>query len=56
MTMATVEYSDKPRSTLVDIALMPTLLVFITRWREARRAAHLARIERILSKGLSAME
>jgi hypothetical protein len=54
--MATIEYFEKPKSPLVAMALMPTLLAFITRWRLARRAAHSARIERILSNGLSAIE
>ena len=33
--------------------MMTWLLAFITRWRAARRAAHLIRIQRTVSKGLS---
>ena len=35
---------------------MSWLLAFITRWRAARRAAHLIRIQRIVSRGLSAID
>jgi hypothetical protein len=37
-------------------AAMSWLFATIVRWRAARRAAHLGRIQRIVSKGLSAIE
>lgn len=54
--MATIEYSDKSGSMFVATVLIPWLLAFIARRRKARRAAQSARIERIISKGLSAIE
>jgi hypothetical protein len=53
--MATIDYLAMPRSTFLAIVLM-RLLAFITRWRAARRVAHSARIERIISKGLSTFD
>jgi hypothetical protein len=35
---------------------MSWLLALIAKWRAARRAAHLIRIQQTLSKGLSAIE
>jgi hypothetical protein len=54
--MATIEYLEKPRSTLVATALILWLFAFIARRREAWRAARLAHIDRVISKGLSAIE
>jgi hypothetical protein len=54
--MTTIEYLEKPKSTLVATVLAPWLLAFIARRREAWRAAQSARIKRIMSKGLSAIE
>jgi hypothetical protein len=36
--------------------LIPRLLAFISRWRKAKRAARLARIDRIIGKGFSTIE
>jgi hypothetical protein len=54
--MATFESSEKPRSPLVSAALIPRLLAFIVKRREAWRAGQSARTEHIISKGLSAIE
>jgi hypothetical protein len=37
-------------------AAMSWLLAFIAKWRAARRAAHLIRIQRITRRGLSAID
>ena len=39
-----------------DEAAMPRLFTFIARWRAARRAVHLRRIQAIAAKGLSTIE
>jgi hypothetical protein len=57
MTIQNVQtYPLRRRPTTNFEVAMPWFLASLGRWRAARRAAHLERIQKIVSKGLSAIE